>query len=65
MTVPACDRCGCWIEVANRAFPGYCSTDCRQHAHAERDRAAAALAQQRADRRQQREAQQPTRHYVT
>ncbi len=31
MTVPVCDRCGNWIDVANRAFPGYCSiTSCHQ-----------------------------------
>ncbi len=39
---PVCDRCGSWIEVDNRAFAGYCSTDCRQHARIERDCASAA-----------------------
>ncbi len=65
MSSPVCDRCGSWIEVDNRAFPGYCSTDCRQHARAERDRASAALAQRRADRRQQAAAHQPVKSYVT
>ncbi len=66
MSVPVCDRCGSWIETDNRgAFPGYCSPDCRQHVHIEREGAVAALAQRRADRRQQADAHQPAKHYVT
>ncbi len=64
MSSPVCDFCSDYIEVNNRAFPGYCSTDCRQHAHAERNRAAAALAQRQADARQHREANRPA-HYLT
>ncbi len=64
MSSPVCDRCGCYIDTDNRAFPGYCSVACRQHARGERDRAAAALAQRRADARQHREANRPA-NYLT
>ncbi len=65
MSSPVCDQCGSWIEVDNRSFPGYCSTACRQHAAADRDRAASDLVQRRADRRQQAAAHQPVTHYCT
>ncbi len=65
MSSPTCDQCGSWIETDNRRFVGFCSPDCHQHARARRDRAAAELAQRRADRRQQAAAHQPVTHYCT
>ncbi len=62
---PVCDQCGCYIETDNRRFAGFCSATCYQHARAQRDRASAALAQRRADRRQQAAAHQPAKHFAT
>ncbi len=50
---PVCSKCDGDIAVDNRAHPGYCSPGCRREAQEQRDRAAADLAQRRADRRQQ------------
>jgi hypothetical protein len=33
---PVCAWCGRWVDRANRGFAGYCSTGCRDEAHAER-----------------------------
>ncbi len=65
MSSPVCSECDDWIDSGNRAFPGYCSVNCKQKAHEQRDRGAAALAQSRTDRRQHAEAQQPAQHYYT
>ncbi len=61
---PVCSKCDGDIAVDNRSFPGYCSHGCRQKAQEQRDRAAADLAQRRADARQHREANRPA-HYLT
>ncbi len=58
---PVCNTCDGWIDSGNRAFPDYCSDNCRRK---QKDRAAA-LAQSRADRRQHAAAHQPVRHYPT
>ncbi len=65
MSAPVCNECDNDIDTDNRRFPGYCSDNCRRKAHERRDRAAAALAQRRADRRQHAAAHQPTKHYYT
>lgn len=62
MSAPVCDLCDSDIEVSNRAFPGYCSSACRDTARQQRDRKASELAQRRADRRQQAAAHAPVHH---
>ncbi len=61
---PVCSRCDAWIATGNRAFPGFCSPDCRQKAHEQRDHTAAEEAQKRAARRRRAAANKPV-NYVT
>ncbi len=62
---PVCTFCDATIDTGNRGFPGFCSADCRDRTRAVRDRAAADLAQRRADRRQHAEAHKTVRYYLT
>ncbi len=61
---PVCSKCDGDIAADNRAFPGYCSPDCRREADEQRDATAAAEAQKQAARRRVAARNKPI-HYVT
>lgn len=54
--IPVCARCEGDVETDNRRWPGYCCQPCAQDDQADRDRAAADLAQHRRDAAQHRRA---------
>jgi hypothetical protein len=56
MSSAVCEECSNYIEVTNRRFPGFCSTDCRDGDRARRDAAASDRARSRRDAQQHRAA---------